>query len=53
MAKKTPIHPGTILACEFLEPMEISRERLARDLSVPSRRIGEIIRGNLFTNKRE
>lgn len=38
-----PIHPGEILLKEFLEPMEISQYRLAKDISVPPRRINEIV----------
>ena len=40
-----PIHPGEILLEEFLEPMEISQYRLAKDISVPPRRINEIVLG--------
>ncbi len=40
-----PIHPGEILLEEFLEPMEISQYRLAKDTSVPARRINEIVHG--------
>lgn len=46
MAKKLPpIHPGEILLEEFLEPMGISQYRLAKDISVPPRRINEIVLG--------
>ncbi len=47
MAKKVinPIHPGEILMEEFLEPLGISQYRLAKDISVPSRRINEIVHG--------
>ena len=38
-----PIHPGEILLEEFLGPMEISQYRLAKDISVPPRRINEIV----------
>lgn len=38
-----PIHPGEILLEEFLKPMGISQYRLARDMSVPARRINEIV----------
>ncbi|MDH3257219.1 MAG: HigA family addiction module antitoxin [Nitrospinota bacterium] len=38
-----PIHPGEILFEEFLKPMEISQYRLAKDISVPPRRINEIV----------
>ena len=41
----TPIHPGEILLEEFLNPMGISQYRLAKDISVPQRRIGEIVQG--------
>ena len=40
-----PIHPGEILLEEFLEPMGISQYRLAKDISVPPRRINEIVHG--------
>jgi addiction module HigA family antidote len=40
-----PIHPGEILREEFLEPMGISQYRLAKSLSVPARRINEIVHG--------
>ena len=47
MAKKLmdPIHPGEILMEEFLEPLGISQYRLAKDISVPPRRINEIVHG--------
>jgi len=40
-----PIHPGEILLEEFLNPMEISQYRLAKDISVDPRRINEIVHG--------
>lgn len=40
-----PIHPGEILLEEFLKPMGISQYRLAKDISVPARRINEIVHG--------
>ncbi len=43
--KMPPIHPGEILQEEFLKPMEISQYRLAKDISVPARRINEIVQG--------
>ena len=43
--KLPPIHPGEILMEEFLEPMEISQYRLAKDINVPPRRINEIVHG--------
>ncbi len=47
MARKAhaPIHPGEILLEEFLEPMEVSQYRLAKDISVPPRRVNEIVHG--------
>ena len=46
MARKLdPIHPGEILLLEFLEPLELSQYRLAKDISVPPRRINEIVHG--------
>ncbi len=41
--KLPPIHPGKILLEEFLEPMDISQYRLAKDTSVSPRRINEIV----------
>lgn len=43
--KLPPIHPGEVLFEEFLKPMEITQYRLAKDLSVPPRRINEIVQG--------
>jgi len=43
--KLPPIHPGEILMEEFLEPMGISQYRLAKNISVPPRRINEIVHG--------
>ncbi len=43
--KLPPVHPGEILKEEFLEPMGISQYRLAKDISVPPRRINEIVHG--------
>lgn len=47
MAKRDfpPIHPGEILLEEFLKPLEITQYRLAKDITVPQRRIGEIVQG--------
>ena len=45
MRKIKPIHPGEILLEEFLNPIGISQYRLAKDISVPPRRINEIVRG--------
>ena len=40
-----PIHPGEILMEEFLEPLEVSQNRLAVAIGVPPRRINEIVHG--------
>ena len=46
MVKKlAPIHPGEVLAEEFLRPMSLSQNRLALDIRVPARRINEIVQG--------
>jgi len=43
--KLAPIHPGEILLEEFLKPLNLTQYRLAKNLSVPPRRINEIIQG--------
>jgi addiction module HigA family antidote len=43
--KMRPIHPGQVLLLEFLDPLAISQYRLAKELSVPARRINEIVLG--------
>jgi addiction module HigA family antidote len=43
--KSPPIHPGELLLHEFLEPLGLSQYRLAKDMSVPARRINEIVHG--------
>jgi len=43
--KIQPIHPGEILMEEFLRPLAITQYRLAKDISVPARRVNEIIHG--------
>jgi antitoxin HigA-1 len=40
-----PIHPGEVLLEEFLKPLGISQYQLAKDISVPARRINEIVHG--------
>ena len=46
MAKKLPnVHPGEVLLEEFLDPLGISQNRLAREIGVPPRRINEIVLG--------
>jgi addiction module HigA family antidote len=43
--KLPPVHPGEILWEEFLSPLGISQYRLAKETSVPPRRINEIVKG--------
>jgi addiction module HigA family antidote len=46
MVKKLPnIHPGEVLLEEFLVPMKISQNALARTINVPPRRVNEIVLG--------
>ena len=39
------ITPGEVLEEDFLKPMGLSQYRLAKDISVPARRINEIVNG--------
>jgi antitoxin HigA-1 len=41
----SPIHPGEILAEEYLAPLGITQHRLAVAIGVPPRRINEIVHG--------
>jgi addiction module HigA family antidote len=46
MAKKlAPIPPGEVLFEEFMKPLGMSRNRLARDIDVPVSRVSDIVRG--------
>ena len=45
MAKLKNIHPGEVLLEEFLVPMSLSQNALARAIAVPPRRINEIVLG--------
>lgn len=45
MKKIGNIHPGEILLEEFMKPLGLSQNQLARDINVPPRRINEIILG--------
>ena len=45
MRKQTPVHPGEILLKDFLEPLEITQYRLAKDIKIDPRRISLIIQG--------
>ncbi|MEI6511224.1 MAG: HigA family addiction module antitoxin [Candidatus Uhrbacteria bacterium] len=40
-----PIHPGEVLKEEFLVPFDLSEYRLAKEISVPARRINEVVHG--------
>ncbi len=43
--KLPPIHPGEILKEEFLDEMGITQYKISKDISVPPRRINEIVHG--------
>lgn len=43
--KLTPVSPGEMLLEEFLKPMELSQYRLAKEIGVSQRRVGEIVAG--------
>jgi antitoxin HigA-1 len=43
--KLVPVTPGELLLEEFLKPMGISQYRLAKEVGVPTTRIGEIVAG--------
>ena len=47
MAKRKfdPVHPGAVLAEDFLKGLEITQYRLAKSIGVPPRRINEIVLG--------
>ena len=47
MAKRkfAPVHPGVVLAEDFLKAMNISQYRVAKGIGVPPRRINEIVQG--------
>jgi len=45
VAKLKNVHPGEVLLEEFLLPLEISQNALARAISVPPRRVNEIVLG--------
>ena len=43
--KLTPITPGDVLSEEFLKPMKITQNQLAKDINVPANRVSQIIHG--------
>jgi len=47
MAKRRfePVHPGVVLAEDFLKGLQITQYRLAKGIAVPPRRINEIVQG--------
>jgi addiction module HigA family antidote len=45
MQKLKPVTPGELLREEFLTPLGLSQYRLAKEISVPAQRIGEIVAG--------
>lgn len=45
MKKRAPLTPGYILLTEFLEPLNISQNKLARALHVPPSHINDIVKG--------
>ncbi len=42
-ARLAPVHPGEVLLEEFLRPLGLSQNRLARSIAVPPRRVNEIV----------
>lgn len=45
MRTVAPVSPGEILEEEFLKPLGLTKYRLAKDIGVPPRRIGDIVAG--------
>ena len=45
MATIAPVHPGEVLMEEFLRPLGVTQHHLAVSISVPPRRINEIVHG--------
>lgn len=50
MSKLKNIHPGEILKEEFLKPMTITQNKLARDIGVQPKRVYEIVAGKRPVN---
>ena len=46
MTKLNNVHPGEILFEEFLQPLNISAYKLAKDIEIPQTKISEILKGN-------
>jgi antitoxin HigA-1 len=45
MKRLPPIHPGEILLEEFMKPLELSQNALARHLGVDPRTVNQIVNG--------
>jgi len=45
MKKSLPVHPGEILAEDFMKPLGLTQYRLAKEIGVSARRINEIVQG--------
>ena len=45
VTKMSPPHPGVILLEEYLKPLNISQNKLGRDLGIPAQRVNAIVRG--------
>ena len=45
MRERLPIHPGEVLLEDFLKPMNVTKDRLAKDIGVPATRVQELIDG--------
>ena len=43
--KIPPLHPGVVLSEEFMRPLKLSQNQIARELGVTPRRINEIVNG--------
>jgi addiction module HigA family antidote len=43
--RQTAVHPGEVLNRQYLGPLGVSQYRLAKDISVPARRVNEIVLG--------
>ncbi len=44
-AKHKPVHPGEILRHEFLEPLGLTKYRLAKATGMPADRVGKLVQG--------
>ena len=45
MKRLSPVHPGEVLLEDFMKPLGLSQYRVAKDMGVPTLRIGQIVRG--------